>query len=48
MAFALVQVHAVEAKELYFDNGVSGFGTWFGGGGVNKKGGSWTGAVFDV
>ena len=48
MAFALEQVHAVEAEALNFDDGVGGFGTWFGSGRVDEEGDCWTGSILDI
>ena len=39
MAFALEQVHPVEAEALDFHYSVCGAGLWFGSGGMNVEGG---------
>lgn len=48
MSFALEQIHTVEAEAFYFDDGVSGFGVWFGCGGIDEEGTCGAGAILDV
>lgn len=48
MTFTLEQIHAVEAKAFYSDDGVGRFGAWLGSGGVDEEGGCRAGAIFHV
>lgn len=48
MTFTLEQVHPVQAKAFYFDDGVGRLGAWFGGGRVDEEGGCGASAIFYV
>lgn len=48
MTFTLEQIHAVEAKAFYSDDGVGRFGAWLGSGGIDEEGGCRAGAIFHV
>ena len=47
LAFALQEIHAVEAERVDFDEGLGGGGGWGGGGGVGVEGGDGAGVVVD-